>query len=146
MEEIKQQPDVVTKNTANRFQPGHPKYGGRKKRSPQMVRELADKLGVDPIQFLLKKVIAGETFTEVRIAADGKTKTRVEVPVTLDMKMEACRIVSGYLYPKLSTTQVTGKDEGPIAVAALDITAILQNPELAQAAQRLALGLAAQKA
>jgi hypothetical protein len=139
MPEEMKQPEVVVKNPGHKFQPGHQKFGGRKKRSPAMVRELADKMGVDPIQFLLK-VIASDTVEEVRIV-EGK-KTRVTVPVTIEMKMDACRIVSGYLYPKLSTTQVTGKDEGPVELATLDISAIIADPALVEMAQKLAITMA----
>ena len=41
--------------------------------------------------------------------------------------------------PKLQATTITGKNDGPLAVATLDVTAILANPQLAAAAQELAL-------
>src|SRR5579872_6929833 len=135
-EDIKQ-PEVV-KKTGHRFQPGHPRYGGRKKRSPQEVRVLAEQYGADPIDYLLR-LIASETVEEVQVV-DGR-KTRVTVPVTTAMKVDACRIVAGYMYAKLSTTQVTGKDDGPVAMATLDISRIIADPALVEQAQNIALAL-----
>lgn len=140
-EEIKQ-PEVV-KNTGHKFQPGHPRYGGRKKRSPKEVRDLAEKYGADPIDYLLR-LIASDTVEEVQMV-DGR-KTRVTVGVTTAMKTDACRIVAGYMYAKLSTTQtkLTGPDDGPIETVTFDMTKLLMDPDAVEAAQKLALMMAAQ--
>jgi hypothetical protein len=60
-----------------------------------------------------------------------------------------CLICSGntpkyrhsFCHARLSAAQVTGKDEGPIAVAALDVTKLMDSPELVAMAQTLALNL-----
>jgi hypothetical protein len=52
--------------------------------------------------------------------------------------------VLGYLYPKLQSTQITGANDGPVEVATLDITQILADPKMAEAAQRMALQIAQQ--
>jgi hypothetical protein len=50
-----------------------------------------------------------------------------------------------YLFPKLAASTVTGADNGPVAVATLDISQILANPELAKSAQTIALQIAEQR-
>jgi hypothetical protein len=125
------------RDPGHRFQAQHPRYGGRKKRTAQMARDLADELGCDPLAFMMK-IITCEVFEQTIIDENGKEK-RVKVAVDLATRLSACRDVAGYLYPKLSAQQVTGKDDGPLAVATLDVTQILANPALADAAQQLAL-------
>jgi hypothetical protein len=47
--------------------------------------------------------------------------------------------------PTLSAVQVTGDNGGPVALATCDITQLMADPKLAEAAQLIALGLAAQQ-
>lgn len=126
-----------TGNPATGWQEGHQKYGGRRKRTAQMARDLADELGCDPLAFMMK-IITCEVFEQTIIDEKGKEK-RVKIAVDLATRLSACRDVAGYLYPKLSAQQISGNDGGPIAVAALDVAAILANPALAETAQQLAL-------
>ncbi len=62
---------------------------------------------------------------------------------TWELRCECAKAVLPYLYPKLTTMQITGKDEGPIELAS--ITAIMMNPALADAAETLALALASKR-
>lgn len=120
----------------HRWQEGHPRYGGRKKRTAQMARDLADELGCDPLAFMMR--IINADVIEQTVIENGKEK-RVKVAIDLATRLDAAKNVAGYLYPRLSAQQVTGKDEGPLAVAALDVTSILSNPALADTAQQLAM-------
>jgi hypothetical protein len=120
----------------HRWQEGHPRFGGRKKRTAQMARDLADELGCDPLAFMMR--IINSDVIEQTVIENGKEK-RVKVAVDLATRLSAARDVACYLYPKLSATAVTGKDNGPVAIASLDVAAILANPALADAAQQLAL-------
>ena len=52
--------------------------------------------------------------------------------------------IQTYLAPKMQATALTGAEGGPVAVAAMDVTQLMANPELARAAQLLALGMAQQ--
>lgn len=120
----------------HRWQEGHPRFGGRKKRTAQMARDLADELGCDPLAFMMR--IINSDVIEQTVIENGKEK-RVKVAVDLATRLSAARDVACYLYPKLSATAVTGKNDGPIAVASLDIARILSDPLLSDAAQKLAL-------
>jgi hypothetical protein len=60
-------------------------------------------------------------------------------------RIAACRSIMSYLFPKLAASTVTGADNGPVAVATLDISQILANPELAKSAQTIALQIAEQR-
>jgi hypothetical protein len=120
----------------HRWQEGHPRYGGRKKRTAQMARDLADELGCDPLAFMMR--IINSDVIEQTVIENGKEK-RVKVAIDLATRLDAAKNVAGYLYPRLSAQQVTGKDDGPLAVATLDVSAILANPALAETAQQLAL-------
>ena len=101
-----------------------------------MARDLADELGCDPLAFMMR--IINSDVIEQTVIENGKEK-RVKVAIDLATRLDAAKNVAGYLYPRLSAQQVTGKDDGPVAVAALDVAAILANPALAAAAQELAL-------
>jgi hypothetical protein len=131
--------DVVSK-TLPGFQPGHPRYAGRRKRTAAQARALADQLGVDPLEYLLN-LLTMSVLEEIQIDADGNEKL-VKVPVSHEMKIEICKTLANFFYPRLTATQVTGKDEGPIAVAQLDVTRLIQDPAMVEMAQTLALKMA----
>lgn len=124
---------------AGHFKPGHPRYGGRKKGSPakrtQEAREIAERLGFHPIELLAIIAMRG-----VIPNADG-----TETPVDTDARLDAIKAAAPYLTPRLSAQQITGKDEGPLAVSTLDVAQILANPALARMAQDLALAMAEQE-
>ena len=113
------------------FAPGHPKYGGRKKGSKNKRTKLAeaifDKLEkeigpVDPIEGLL------------RIGSNKK------LPVAT--RIEALKAVLPFLYPRLQAMALTSNSETPTEVK-IDVAGIIASPELATAAQKLGLALAA---
>jgi hypothetical protein len=79
------------------------------------------------------------------VIENGKRK-RVQVTVPLDVRLDAARTVAPYIYPRLSSTEISGPEGGPIPTAHLDVTAILANPQLAKAAQELALMVVEQEA
>jgi hypothetical protein len=126
------------------FQPGHPRYGGRKKGTPNkrtlLARDIAEKLKFDPIEVAVQVVVHGLMPTTQK---DGSV---VLVPVGVDERLKMLRDLTQYIQPKLTSVQVTGKDDGPVQVASLDVAQILMNPELADAAQKLALQMAQQEA
>ena len=103
-----------------------------------MARDLAESMRVDPLAFMLS--IIKSDVMEQTVIENGKQK-RVKVTVPLEIRMDAAKTVANYIYPRLSSTAVTGADDGPVAVAALDVGAVLANPQLAAAAQELALML-----
>jgi len=140
MSEEKEQPKgVAQRNAGHRFQEGHQRFGGRKKRTAQQARALADEMGVDPLEFMLS-IIKNEVMDQT-VIENGKQK-KVKTVVPLDMRLDAAKTVINYMYPRLNSTAVTGADNGPIELATLDLTPILANPELARAAQEIALQLA----
>lgn len=118
------------------FQIGHERQGGRKKGTAAQVRVLCAEMDVDPMEFLLSVIKNGTA--ESTVIENGK-KRLVTISVSLELRLDAAKHVSRFCYPVLSATAVTGKDGGPVAVAALDVAAILANPLLADAAQQLAL-------
>jgi hypothetical protein len=134
MSEKKKQP---TDNPGHRWQEGHPRYGGRKKRTAQMARALAEEMGVDPLEFMLS-IIKSDVMDQT-VIENGKQK-RVKVAVPIEVRMDAAKTVANYMYPRLSSAAVTGADDGPVEFSSvLDVSAILANPQLAAAAQELAL-------
>jgi hypothetical protein len=121
------------------FHKGHPKYGGRKKGSPikrtAEAREIAESLGFHPVHFLATIAYFG-----VMPNADG-TETAVDTAT----RMDAAKSVIKYLVPALLATQITGKNEGPLEVAAFDMTQLMMNPAAVEAAQQLALAMVEMK-
>jgi hypothetical protein len=134
--------ETTKKNTGHKFQPGHQRFGGRKKKTAAAARAMAVELGIDPLQFMMT-IIHSDTIEQTVIGEDGKKK-RVEVAISLDMRLDAAKAVVGYLYPKLTAQQISGPGDGPIEVAGFDMTKLLSTPEAVEAAQRLALLMAEQ--
>jgi hypothetical protein len=72
-----------------------------------------------------------------RIAGDKNTP--------LDVRVDCLKNIAPYVYPKLATVSVKGDDEGPpIRHAVLDVTAFMKDPQLLEAAQRVALAAASE--
>jgi hypothetical protein len=138
-EDTKQATQVVKKNPGHRFEIGHARFGGKKKRTAQAARDLADSLGCDPLRFMMS-LIDNDTYMQTVVGPDGKKK-KVEVAVTMDLRLDAAKTVVNYLYPRLTAQQVTGPDDGPLAVATLDMGRILADPALVEQAQNIALAL-----
>ena len=139
MSKTQQPATEVVKGTPG-FQVGHPRQGGRKKRTAQMARDLADSLGCDPLAFMMG-LIQKDTYMQTVIDPDGKKK-KVEIAVTMDLRLDAARTVVNYLYPRLNAQTISGPSEGPIAVAELDMNKLLQDPASIELVQALALRMA----
>jgi hypothetical protein len=135
MPEEKKQPSmgVAQRNAGHKYQPGHEKFGGRKKRTAQMARDLADELGCDPLRFMMQ-VIQSDVIEQAVIDDKGKVK-RVKIAVDLATRLDAAKNVANYLYPRLNSTAVTGANDGPVELATLDLTPFMSDPTLARAAQ-----------
>lgn len=121
------------------FQPGHPRFSGRKKKGVQAARELAAEMNCDPLAFLMQ-IINSDTIEQTVL--EGGKKTRQTITVPLDVRIDCAKYVSRFLHPTLSATTVTGADDGPVAVAGLDMTQLMMNPDMVDAAQKLALLMA----
>lgn len=95
------------------------KYSAR--RSGELIQNLEEELGrsCDPLEFLLRQMVCEDK--------------------PWDFRKECAAQALPYCRPKLATVQVTGKDDGPIQIAA--IHAIRDNAFLAQQAEDLALGI-----
>lgn len=117
------------------FKVGHPRYGGRKKGSPVKrtaeAREIAEKLGFHPVEFLARVATEG-----VMLNPDG-SKTVCDNA----MRLDAAKAVSKFLVPTLAATQVTGKNDGPVENVTFDMNKFLESPAAVEAAQKLSLAI-----
>jgi hypothetical protein len=122
--------------TAGAFKIGHPRVGGRKPGSPnrrtKQALEICEELSFHPAAFLATIALTG-----LMPNPDGST-----TPVTTDDRLRAATALAPFVMPRLQATQVTGKDDGPLAVATLDMSRILADPALVEQAQNIALALA----
>jgi hypothetical protein len=98
MEKKQKQPRTVVLKPLPGFQPGHARLGGRTKRTAAQARSLADELGVDPLAYLLN-LLAVDATEELEFNADG-TEKRVKVPVTRDLKIDICKTLAVFFYPR----------------------------------------------
>jgi hypothetical protein len=122
------------------FQPGHPRFSGRKKKGVQAARELAAELNCEPLAFLMR-VVNSDTIEQTFM--EGGKKTRQTITIPLDVRIDCAKYVSRFLHPTLSATQVTGADEGPVQVVNADLTTLIMgDPAMVDAAQKLALLMA----
>ena len=134
--EEKKQPTGV----GHRFQEDHPRYGGRKKKTAAQARELAEQLGVDPLEYMLK-LLTVDVIDEVEIDAKGKPR-KVKVAIGHDLKIDICKTLANFFYPRLTATQVTGANEGPLELATFDLTPLIADPKAAEVLLQAAMLMA----
>lgn len=91
-------------------------------------QDVADNLGFDPVEWLIKIAVDG-----VMLNPDG-----TETPVDTDQRLDAGKAVMPYLKPKLLAATVT-QEEPPDTRTTIDIERMMQDPALVEAAQRLSL-------
>jgi hypothetical protein len=133
--------DEIVSSHGGRFVEGHQKLGGRGKRSASRARDLADSLGVDPLKWCLNLLKTG-TYQATVIDETGK-KSKVCTVASGSMLLDAAKCSLQYLYPKLSGISHTGADgEGPIQTETINLSVIMADPALCEAAQKLALAMA----
>jgi hypothetical protein len=149
-------PAVKGKHKGGPFQQGHRKFGGRQKgtRNKRTVfaHEVAEKMGVDPLRFLLEiikadalQIVVTDPFSGKVLLNEDGTPKRIWVAVTTAERLDASKTLIGYMYPKLQALSLSSPDGGPVEVATFDLTNILTDPRLARAAQEMALMLAEQE-
>jgi hypothetical protein len=139
-DELLSRMDGLKPASVTTFQPGHPRYGGRKKGSPikrtREAREIAEGLGFHPIELLAIIALRG-----VIPNPDG-----TETPVDADMRLDAIKAAAPFLIPRLSAQQITGPNDGPVEIITPEVeagmSAIMQDPELCRALQQIALAMA----
>ncbi len=115
--------DVVDTTEAPKRKPGRPKgtprTGGRAKGTPNkknlVTRDYVIREGA-PLAFLCG-VVRGKRFTA---AAEPGGKKRIHVFPSLDQRLRAAEILSRKVLPDLKSTELTGKDGGPVALTLLD--------------------------
>src|SRR5579884_3299299 len=132
---------TMTKNTGHKFPPGHQRWGGRRKRTAAEARAMAEEIGVDPLEYMLN-LLTRNVVDEIEIDADGNER-RVKVPISHLLKIDICKTLANYFYPRLTATQVSGGDK-PVAVDSLDFTQLMRDPAAFAAAQTLAIAMATQ--
>jgi hypothetical protein len=121
------------------FTPGHTKLGGRKK-TVTKARELVTKYG-DPLTWMLRLLRDGVYDAVVIDPVTGK-KTKVPTVAPLELLLDCAKSCVGFCHARLSATQLTGADEGPVQSVSLDMTELLKDPELCRQAQNVAIALA----
>jgi hypothetical protein len=88
-------------------------------------------------------LIDNDTYIQTEIGPDGKKK-KVEVAVSMDLRLGAARTVVNYLYLRLNAQHVTSEPSVNVE-ASVDINMLMQNPDLVDAAQRLSLAMSSEK-
>lgn len=133
--------EVPMRDSHGRLIAGHApiKGAGRKAgRGNFSVRALATACNVNP--FAISLEILRTQHLPVPEGSPDKKGRQVTTAEYVKVLVE----IQTYLAPKMQATALTGAEGGPVAVAAMDVTQLMANPELARAAQLLALGMAQQ--
>jgi hypothetical protein len=126
------------KSPDGRFLPGHRKVGGRTTGTPSYsAHALGAKLNVNPIALGLEMLRSGY----VTLPGEPPEKKRL-IPVADYLGL--LREMAKYFAPQLSAVaqQISAQVETSQVV---DVTALMANPQLAEAAQLLAIGLSQQQ-
>jgi hypothetical protein len=130
----------VARVKGGRFAPGHKRLGGRRpgarNKFTWSARQAAQEAGFDPVALAMRVILQGKL---------PPIKGQAEEKVGMEGRLAMLKEIMQYMLPKLSATQITGKDEGPVAIATLDVTRLMEDSEMLEAAQRIALGLAQQR-
>jgi hypothetical protein len=145
MSENTQPLTVMTKTPGHRFEIGHPRWGGKRRNSSQLVRDLCEEMDVNPMRFML--AIIKDGWCSQVVIEDGKKK-RVEVVASLEMRADLAKYVSRFVFPVLSASEISGPDEGPIELARVntELERAMSTPGGVEIIQRAALLMAAQDA
>lgn len=103
------------------FTPGTPRPAGagRKPGTPNRAtreaRELAEQLGIDPFEVLLRFAAGDTDALGLKPYVDGKGRQR-EPMVPLDLRMQAAAAASRFLLPQLKAVEMTGANGNPLQV------------------------------
>jgi hypothetical protein len=133
------EPGIQLRDARGCLMKGHPRIPGSGRplgKKNWSVRALAEQLGVNPFLISL-----GILKTQHLPATEPGKKGRL---VTTTEYIKVLTEVQTYLAPKITATQLTGENGGPVALATCDVTQLMQDPAMAEAAQLIALGIAAQ--
>ncbi len=71
---------------------------------------------------------------------EGLLRAGASTTLSWDLRIDAWKAARKALYPDLTTTQITGKDDGPLQFQGF-MAAILADPEKARAAELLSLSM-----
>lgn len=123
-----------------------------RRQSLEDARDVAARAGWHPIEFLIEVAASGRLWNPCTTCGDvhrdpipgGCQAKSTCLFVDPKMRLDAAKEVLPYCAPKLSSLEVSGPAGGPVqhAHATLDLTRLLADPALLQAAQRIALTLA----
>jgi hypothetical protein len=97
-------------------QPKHPGSGrkpGTPNRATREAQELADQLGINPFEVLLRFAAGDTDALGLKPYVDGKGRHR-DPAVPLDLRMQAAAAASRFLLPQLKAVEMTGAGGGPI--------------------------------
>ncbi len=94
---------------------------------------IANRMGFHPVEYLI-------SVAQGWMLNPGELPTQI---VDKSMRLAAATTVSRFLVPNLVAQSITGAEGGPVAVATLDMNALLKDPEALRAAQMLSLKLSA---
>lgn len=128
------------------FAKGHAKMGGRVKGSPTkprvwQAREIVDREDFHPLEEAIHVIRTGYWPGKVPTAAQLAATPAKFKPISDEERLKMLREIFKYVFPSLSAMQVTGRDGGPLAAATLDVTALMRDPAMLEAAQKLSLGM-----
>jgi hypothetical protein len=129
--------ETPTRTNDGRFLPGHRKVGGRKKGTPSIqswfAREVAQSKGFNPISAAMDLFLTGDM--PLSPGERRKKRAKLDDQTRVKILLDICK----YIFPVISSVQVTGQNGGPVAVATLDMSSLLADPALARAAQQISL-------
>lgn len=128
-------------------QKGRPK--GSLNRRTLFVRDWADKVGCDPVEFLLK-IVSSDTIEvtktdsagNVMLDETGKPMKQLTA-VSTELRVQCATTLCGYMYPRLSAQQVQGEIKVPVEIN-LPLDRIMRDPKLSDAIAELALIVASE--
>lgn len=94
------------------FEKGRSKTGGRQVGTPNKksleVEKIATELGVSPMRTLMLIASGDAKALGLALEQRGSALSGIEPWIPLRMRLDACKEICQYLYPKLKSVEITG--------------------------------------
>jgi hypothetical protein len=132
--------ETVARSSKGTFLKGHRPCGRKPKGTPNaqtwFARAVLEEKGVNPISLALDVVTSGL----LPLAANQDAKHRKLL--SDELRVKVLLELMNYTFPRLSSTALTGANgTGAVEIATVDVLELMRDPEMAAAAQKLALGI-----
>lgn len=122
------------------FSAGHPRKGLRERRAKLrnyiMELEKYDLFTADPVEILIYMAALGKD------PLDWRKKKEDQASIPLDMRIDCAKAAGPFVRPKLTSTEISGKEGGAIKLETADLDVMAKDPKVREAFETVTAQLA----